>query len=53
MMSQRIVIITAIAEGLELFQINIKNAYLNRDINTNIYMKQAVGFKDIHYPDMV
>jgi hypothetical protein len=53
MTSQRIVIATAAAEGLELFQIDIKNTYLNREINTDIYMKQPVGFKDPCYPDMV
>jgi hypothetical protein len=53
MMSQRIVITTAVAEGLELFQIDIKNAYLNGEIDTDIYMKQPVGFEDPRYPDMV
>jgi hypothetical protein len=53
MTSQCIVIATAAAEGLELFQIDIKNAYLNGEIDTDIYMKQPVGFKDLHYPDMV
>jgi hypothetical protein len=47
MTSQRIVIVTAAAEDLELFQIDIKNAYLNREIDTDIYMKQLVGFKDL------
>jgi hypothetical protein len=53
MTSQRIVIATAAAEGLELFQIDIKNAYLNGEIDTDIYMKQPVGFEDPRYPDMV
>jgi hypothetical protein len=53
MTSQRIVIATAVAKGLELFQIDIKNTYLNGEINTNIYMKQLVRFEDSHYPDMV
>jgi hypothetical protein len=53
MTSQRIVITTAAAEGLELFQIDIKNAYLNEEIDTDIYMKQLVGFEDPRYPDMV
>jgi hypothetical protein len=53
MMSQHIVIATAAAEGLELFQIDVKNAYLNEEINTDIYMKQPVGFEDPRYPDMV
>jgi hypothetical protein len=53
MMSQHIVIVTAAAKGLELFQIDIKNAYLNGEIDTNIYMKQPVGFEDSRYLDMV
>jgi hypothetical protein len=53
MTSQYIVIATVVAEGLELFQIDIKNAYLNREINTDIYMKQPVGFEDPRYPDIV
>jgi hypothetical protein len=53
MTSQRIVIVTAAAEGLELFQIDIKNTYLNREIDIDIYMKQPIGFEDLCYPDMV
>jgi hypothetical protein len=53
MTSQRIVIATTAAEGLELFQIDVKNAYLNGEIDTNIYMKQSVGFEDPRYPNMV
>jgi hypothetical protein len=53
MTSQRIVIATAAAEGLELFQIDVKNVYLNGEIDTDIYMKQPVGFEDPRYPDMV
>jgi hypothetical protein len=53
MMSQCIFIATTAAEGLELFQIDVKNAYLNGEINTDIYMKQPVEFEDSCYPDMV
>jgi hypothetical protein len=53
MTSQRIVIATAAAEGLELFQIDVKNAYLNGEIDTDIYIKQPIGFEDPRYPDMV
>jgi hypothetical protein len=53
MTSQRIVIATAAAEGLELFQIDVKNAYLSREIDIDIYMKQPVGFEDPRYLDMV
>jgi hypothetical protein len=40
MTSQRMVIATAAAEGLELFQIDVANAYLNGVIDTQIYMRQ-------------
>jgi hypothetical protein len=53
MTSQRIIITTVAAKGLELFQIDVKNAYLNGEIDTDIYMKQFVGFEDSHYPNMV
>jgi hypothetical protein len=53
MTSQCIVIATAAAKGLELFQIDVKNTYLNREIDIDIYMKQPVGFEDPHYSDMV
>jgi hypothetical protein len=53
MMSQHIAIITTAAEGLELFQINVKNAYLNKEIDTDIYIKQLAGFEDPRYSDMV
>jgi hypothetical protein len=53
MTSQRIIIATAAAEGLELFQIDVKNVYLNREIDTDIYMKQPIKFEDSRYPDMV
>jgi hypothetical protein len=53
MTSQCIVITTTAAKGLELFQIDIKNAYLNGEIDTDIYMKQPVEFKDPRYLDMV
>jgi hypothetical protein len=53
MTSQRIVIATAAAEGLELFQIDVANTYLNRVIDTQIYMCQSTGFKDKRYPNSV
>jgi hypothetical protein len=53
MTSQRIVIATTAAEGLELFQIDVKNAYLNGEIDIDIYMKQPIGFKDPHYSNIV
>jgi hypothetical protein len=53
MTSQRMVIATAVAEGLELFQIDVANAYLNGVIDTQIYMRQLTGFEDKCYPNSV
>jgi hypothetical protein len=53
MTSQRMVIVTAVAEGLELFQIDVANTYLNRVIDTQIYMHQPTDFEDKCYPNSV
>jgi hypothetical protein len=53
MTSQRMVIATAAAEGLELFQIDVANAYLNGVIDAQIYMHQSTGFEDKRYPNSV
>jgi hypothetical protein len=53
MTSQRMVIAIAAAEGLELFQTDVANTYLNGVIDTQIYMRQPTGFEDKHYPNLV
>jgi hypothetical protein len=53
MTSQRMIIATAVAEGLELFQIDIANTYLNGVIDAQIYMRQPTGFEDKCYPNSV
>ena len=50
MTSQRILIALAAAEGLELYQVDVKNAYLKGEIDTPIFMKQPPGFEDPKYP---
>ena len=50
MTSQRILIALAAAEGLDLFQVDVKNAYLKGEIDTPIFMKQPPGFKDSKFP---
>jgi hypothetical protein len=55
MTSKRMVIATAAAEGLELLKIDVANAYLNRVIDTQIYMRQSnfPSFEDKYYPNSV
>jgi hypothetical protein len=53
MTSQRMIIATAAAKGLELFQIDVANTYLNGVIDTQIYMHQPTGFEDKRYPNSV
>jgi hypothetical protein len=53
MTSQRMVIAITAAEGLELFQIDVANAYLNGVIDAQIYMRQPTGFEDKRYPNSV
>jgi hypothetical protein len=50
MTSQRILIALAAEEGLELFQVDVKNAYLKGEIDTPIFMKQPPGFEDSKFP---
>ena len=50
MTSQRILIALAAAEGRELYQVDVKNAYLKGEIDTPIFMKQPPGFEDPKYP---
>jgi hypothetical protein len=53
MTSQRMVIAIAAAEGLELFQIDVANTYLNGVLDAQIYMHQSTGFEDKRYPNSV
>ena len=51
MTSQRMVIAIATFEQLDLHQVDVNNAYLNGDIDAEMYMKQPQGFVDPRYPD--
>ncbi len=39
--------------GLQLEQINVESAYLHGKIDTEIYLHQSPGFKDLAHPDKV
>ena len=51
MTSQRLVIAIAATEGLNLYTIDVQNAYLNGVIDTKLYMKQPPGYVHPDYPD--
>ena len=51
MTSQRLVIAIAAQEGLQLYTVDVDNAYLNGDIDAELYMKQPKGFVDPQHPD--
>ena len=51
MTSQRLVIAIAATENLNLYTIDVENAYLNGEIDTKLYMKQPQGFEHPDYSD--
>ena len=53
MTSQRIVVSIATEERLNLYSIDVDNAYLNGDIDVKIYMKPPKGFEHPKNPDLV
>lgn len=44
--SVRAILTVAIAAGMKLYQFDIKTAYLNGNLEEDIYMKQSKGFED-------
>jgi len=53
MTSQRLVIAIAALEGLDLFTIDVNNAYLNGLIDTKLFMKQPQGFIHPQFTDTI
>jgi hypothetical protein len=42
-----------ISNGFKLYQIDVKNAFLNGVIQEEVFVKQPLGFKNLKYPDRV
>lgn len=51
--SIRCVLALANKFDMEIHQMDVKSAYLNSDIDTNIYMKQPTGYIDSKNPELV
>ena len=51
--SIRIVLSLAAKYGLKLHQMDVKTAYLNGELDKDIYMEQPDGYVDEDHPDYV
>jgi hypothetical protein len=51
--SIRILLAYATYHGFKLYQMDVKNAFLNGPIKEEVYVKQPPGFEDSEYPDHV
>jgi hypothetical protein len=49
----RILLAFATSKGFKLYQIDVKNAFLNGIIQEAVYVRQPLGFKNPKYPDRV
>ena len=51
--SIRILLAYASSMGIKLFQMDVKSAFLNGEIEEDVYVTQPEGFEDPHHPDYV
>ena len=46
----RILLAFTVSQSIKLFQIDVKNAFLNRFIKEEVYVEQLLDFEDHKYP---
>jgi hypothetical protein len=49
----RILLSFTVSKGFELYQLNVKSAFLNGVIHEEVYVRQPLGFESPKYPDRV
>jgi len=49
----RCILVMTAANGWELHQMDFKSAFLNSDLDEEVYMEQPEGYVDLTYPDKV
>jgi hypothetical protein len=49
----RILLAFIASKGLKLYQMNVKNAFLNGVIQYEVYVRQPLGFENPKYPHVV
>jgi hypothetical protein len=49
----RILLAFAASKGFKLYQMNVKNAFLNGVIQEEVYVRQPSGFESLKYLDRV
>ncbi|GJW07921.1 retrotransposon protein, putative, ty1-copia subclass [Tanacetum coccineum] len=51
--AMRILLAIAVFYDYEIWQMDVKTAYLNRHLSEDVYMVQPEGFMDLKYPSKV
>jgi hypothetical protein len=49
----RILLAFAVSKGFKLYQMNVKNAFLNDVIQEEVFVRQPLGFENPKYPNRV
>jgi hypothetical protein len=46
----RILLALSVAKGFKLYQMDVKNAFLNSVLEEKVYVRQPPGFENVKYP---